>query len=134
MPEKDCYTHKKGLVYKNQFHVIFCPKYRRRCLTGEIEARLRELLYEIAEENEIEIKSLEIMPDHVHMFIDFDPRIALHKVMCTFKGKTSRILREEFPSLKRRLPSLWTRNYFSCSIGHINEEAIQKYIESQKKN
>lgn len=134
MPKNNGYIHKQGLVYKNRFHVVFCPKYRRRCLTGDIEKRLRELIYEIAEKNDIEIHSLEIMPDHVHMFIEFDPRIALHKAITVIKGSTSRTLREEFPSLVTRLPSLWTRNYFSCSIGDISDEAIKDYISSQQKN
>lgn len=128
----DGYWHKEGIIYKNQFHIVFCPKYRRKVLVNGIDERLREVLYDIAKENNIDIKALEIMPDYVHMFIEFDPRLMLHKVIKQFKGKTSRILREEFPSLKRKLPSLWTRSYFSCSVGHINEETIKQYIESQK--
>ena len=128
----DDYTHKKGIVYKNQFHIIFCPKYRRKVLVNGVDERLKEILFEIAGEKDVEIKALEIMPDHVHIFIDFDPRITLHKIIKDFKGISSRILREEFPFLKSRLPSLWTRSYFACSIGHISEEAIKKYIENQK--
>ena len=119
------YTHKKGIVYKNQFHIIFCPKYRRKVLVNGIDIRLKEILYDIAKQKNIEIKALEIMPDHVHMFIEFDPRLMLHKIIKDFKGISSRILREEFPSLKTRLPNMWTRSYFSCSIGHISEETIK---------
>ncbi|MBM6822176.1 IS200/IS605 family transposase [Fusobacterium mortiferum] len=126
------YTHKKGIVYKNQFHIIFCPKYRRKVLVNGIDIRLKEILYDIAKQKNIEIKALEIMPDHVHMFIEFDPRLMLHKIIKDFKGISSRILREEFPSLKTRLPNMWTRSYFSCSIGHISEETIKQYIENQK--
>ena len=72
------------------------------------------------------------MPDHVHLFIDFDPRLLLHKIIKDFKGQSASILRKELPSLKSRLPSLWIRSYFSSSIGHIVEETIQKYIENQK--
>lgn len=132
MPKNDEYTHKNGIVYKNQFHVIFCPKYRRKVLTNGIDVRLKEILYQIAGENDVEIKSLEIMPDHVHMFIEFDPRLTLHKIVKQFKGTSSHILRKEFPSLVRRLPCLWTKSYFSCSIGHISEDTIRKYIENQK--
>lgn len=128
----DDYTHKKGIVYKNQFYIVFCPKYRRKVLVNGIDERLKEILFEIAREKDIEIKALEIMPDHVHIFIDFDPRITLHKIIKDFKGISARILREEFPYLKSRLPSLWTRSYFACSIGHISEETIKKYIENQK--
>lgn len=132
MLENEGYTHKKGLVYKNQFQIVFCPKYRRKVLTDGVEERLREILYEVAELNEIDIKSLEIMPDHVQIMIEFDPRLTLHKVIRLLKDNSARILREEFPSLKRRIPSLWTRNYLSCSVGDISEDTIQKYIESQK--
>lgn len=126
------YTRKKGIVYKNQFHVIFCPKYRRKVLVDGIDVRLKEMLYEEAEKLDVTIKSLEVMPDHVHMFIEFDPRLILHKVIKQLKGTSSHRLREEFPSLKSKLPSLWTRSYFSCTVGHISEATIMRYIEEQK--
>ena len=132
MAENDGYVHKKGLVYKNQYHIIFCPKYRRKVLINGIDERLKEILYDIAREIDVEIKALEVMPDHVHMFIEFDPRISLHDVVKRLKGRSSHILREEYPSLKKKLPSLWTRSYFSCTIGHISEETIKQYVESQK--
>ena len=132
MAENDGYVHKKGLVYKNQYHIIFCPKYRRKVLINGIDERLKEILYDIAEEIDVEIKALEVMPDHVHMFIEFDSRINLHNVVKRLKGRSSHILREEYPSLKKKLPSLWTRSYFSCTIGHISEETIKQYVESQK--
>lgn len=128
----DNYIYKKGIVYKNQYHIIFCPKYRRKVLIDNIALDLKNILYQIAEDKEVEIKALEIMPDHVHMFIEIDPRLMLHKVIKDFKGISSRILREKYPSLKSRLPSLWTRSYFSCTIGHISEETIENYIENQK--
>ena len=126
------YIRKKGIVYKNQFHIIFCPKYRREVLVDDVANDLTEIFYQIAEEKEITIKSLEVMPDHVHMFIEFDPRRMLHKVIKDFKGISSRILRDKHPTLKSRLPSLWTRSYFSCTVGHISEETIREYIKNQK--
>ena len=128
----DGYVHKQGLVYKNQVHVIFCPKYRRPVLVDGVDVRLKEILLEKAAELDVKILSMEIMPDHVHLFISFDPRLMLHKIIKILKGSSSRILREEFPSLKSRLPSLWTRSYFSCSVGHIGEAAVRRYIEEQK--
>ena len=126
------YIHKQGLVYKNQFHVVFCPKYRRPVLVDGVDVRLKEILLEKAAELDVKILSMEIMPDHVHLFISFDPRLMLHKIIKILKGSSARILREEFPSLKSRLPSLWTRSYFSCSVGHIGEAAVRRYIEEQK--
>ncbi len=128
----DEYVHKQGLVYKNQFHVIFCPKYRRPVLVDGVDVRLKEILLEKAAELDVKILSIEIMPDHVHLFISFDPRLMLHKIIKILKGSSARILREEFPSLKSRLPSMWTRSYFSCSVGHIGEAAVRRYIEEQK--
>ena len=130
--ENDSYTRKEGLVYKNQYHVIFCPKYRRPVLTPPVDARLKELLYEKAKELGVDILALEVMPDHVHMFISFDPRIMPHYVIKHMKGYSSHILREEFPDLKSRLPTLWTRSYFLCSVGHISEETVRRYIADQK--
>ena len=128
----DKYIHKEGIVYLNQYHIIFCPKYRRKVLIGDIEKDLRQIFDEVAKEKDVEIKALEIMPDHVHMFISFDPRQPLHKLIKLFKGKSSNILRDKYPKLKSRIPSLWTRSYFCCTIGNISEETIQKYIENQK--
>ena len=117
----DKYIHKEGIVYLNQYHIVFCPKYRRKVLVGNIE-----------KEKNVEIKALEIMPDHVHMFISFDPRQPLHELIRYFKGTSSRILRNKYPELRSRIPSLWTRSYFCCTIGCVSEETIQKYIENQK--
>ena len=101
-------------------------------LVGDIERDLRQIFYDIAKEKDVEIKALEIMPDHVHMFISFDPRQSLHSLIRYFKGTSSRILRNKYPELRSRIPSLWTRSYFCCTVGYVSEEAIQKYIESQK--
>lgn len=128
----DNYIHKEGLVYLNQYHIIFCPKYRRKVLVNDIERDLLEIFHIVAEEKQVEIKALEIRPDHVHMFISFDPRQPLHELIKAFKGRSSKILRDKYPKLKSRIPSLWTRSYFCCTIGHISEETIREYIENQK--
>ena len=132
MLKSDGYNHKEGLVYKNQYHVIFCPKYRRKVLVHGVDVRLKEILYETAAENGIVLKTIEVMPDHVHLFLETDPRQSIHVALHALKGRSARMLRSEFPWLKSKLPSLWTRSYFCCTVGHINEEAVQKYIESQK--
>lgn len=126
------YKSKKGIVYLNQYHVIFCPKYRRKVLVDDIEKDLKDIFFEVANEKDVEIKALEIMPDHVHMFISFDPRQPLHGLIKLFKGRSSRILRDRYPKLKSRIPSLWTRSYFCCTIGSVSEETIKEYIENQK--
>lgn len=126
------YKIKKGIVYKNQFHVIWTVKYRKELLTGKIEERFKEIICEVCQEKEIELKAIEVMPDHVHVFIDVDPRQSLHLLIKAFKGRTSNKLRKEFKILTTRVPSLWTRSYFCCTVGHISEETIRKYIEEQK--
>ena len=128
----DGYTHKKGLVYKNQFHVIFCPKYLRKVLVNGIDSRLKIILSEEAAKLQAEILSIEVMPDHVHLFLSCDPRVLLHRVIKQLKGASARRLRMEFPELKSRLPCVWTRSYFCCTVGHISEATIRRYIEMQK--
>ena len=78
-------------------------------------------------------ESMEVMPDHVHLFVKSNPIIPVHHIVSQFKGYSSRVLRDEFPWLRSRLPSLWTHSYYCETIGHISEETIRKYIEDQKK-
>jgi len=119
-------------TYNIGYHLIWCPKYRRKVLVGEVENRLKELLIEKAEGLSISIKRMEIMPDHVHLFVKCSPVNSPHLIVKHFKGYTSRVMRQEFPKLKSRMPSLWTRSYYCESIGHISEEVVKKYIEDQK--
>jgi putative transposase len=119
-------------VYNVCYHIIWCPKYRRKVLEGDVEIRLKELLHDKAEELEVEIEEMEVMPDHLHLFVNASPALAPHHIVQQFKGLTSRRLREEFPSLKSRLPSLWTRSYYMETIGHISEDTIRQYIKDQK--
>lgn len=119
-------------VYNISYHLIWCPKYRRKVLVDDVAKRLKELLLQKAHEIELEIVQMEIMPDHVHLFVKTTPTNSPHFIVQQLKGYTSRILRQEFPSLKSRLPSMWTRSYYCESVGHISEETIRKYIEKQK--
>jgi len=121
-------------VHNVSYHLIWCPKYRRSILIDDIEKRLEELLKEKAKEHNWNIKQMEIMPDHVHIFIQANPVDAPHYIVQQLKGFTSNILRKEFPSLKSRLPTLWTRSYYCESVGHISEDTVKKYIKEQKNN
>ena len=122
----------KNIVYNCIYHVVWCPKYRRKVLKDLIAVRLKELLFEKASQLDISIEQIEIMPDHVHLFVKATPVDSPHNIVFQLKGYTSRILRQEFPTLKSRLPSLWTRSYYCESVGHISEATIRKYIEEQK--
>jgi putative transposase len=129
---KKRWTTSNKAVYNVSYNIIWCPKYRRKVLVGDVEVRLKELLREKAESLGISIEQMEVMPDHVHLFVKATPVEAPHHIVQQFKGYTSRILRREFPKLKSRLPTLWTRSYYIETIGHISEETVKKYIEDQK--
>lgn len=126
------YLHDKRLVYSCQYHVVFCPKYRRKVLVDGIDERLKEILLEKQVEYGYSIVEMEVMPDHVHLLLSVNPRLGVYSVVSKIKGCTSRMLREEFPSLKRRLPSLWTQSKFISSVGAVQLETVKKYIEDQK--
>jgi putative transposase len=126
------WTHSNKAVYNLGYHLIWCPKYRRKVLTGDIEVRLKELLIEKAQELNLSIEKFEIMPDQVHLFIKSNPVDSPHFIVQQLKGYTSRLLRQEFSTLRSKLPTLWTRSYYCESVGHISEATIKKYIESQK--
>ena len=126
------YKSNKKVVYSCKYHVVWCPKYRRKVITGEIEMRLKELIEETASAIGAEIIEMEIMPDHVHLLIEVDPQYGINKVVRHIKGVTSHTLRSEFPSLKSRLPSLWTNSYFVSTVGGAPLEKIKEYIENQK--
>ena len=85
-----------------------------------------------ASEMAVEIVRLEVMPDHVHLFVKTPPTLAPHYVVQQLKGYTSRLLRHEYPQLRSRLPTLWTRSYYVESVGHISEDMVKRYIEDQK--
>jgi putative transposase len=125
------YAHNAGAVYSLKYHLVWCPKYRRPVLTNAVAERLKLLLADKASELETTLHALEVMPDHVHLFVESDPTRAPAHLAAQFKGFTSHVLRREFPHLRSRLPTLWSRSYFVCSIGHVSDKAIQRYIETQ---
>lgn len=126
------YARNAGAVFSLKYHLVFCPKYRRPVLTGDVETRLKELLNEIATDNGWTLHAQEVMPDHVHLFLETRPEWAVTEVVNRIKGITSRTLRAEFRSLVTRLPTLWSRSYFAASVGAVSEATIRHYIEAQK--
>lgn len=126
------YKSSNHLVYSCQYHVIFCPKYRRKVLTDGIDERLKELIMEKQEEYGYEVLDMEVMPDHVHLLLDVDPKVGIYSVITKIKGYTSKQLREEFPALKKRIPTLWTRSKFISSVGSVTLDVVKRYIEEQK--
>jgi putative transposase len=126
------YKTKNNLVYSCQFHVIFCTKYRRDVLTNEIQQRLTELIQEKASEYNYNIIEMEIMKNHVHLLIDINPKLGIYKTITKIKGYSSRTLREEYPELKSRIPSLWTRSLFISSVGSVSLDVVKQYIKDQE--
>ena len=125
----------RDYIYDFHYHLIWVTKYQNPAFTTpELVDEMKNILLQLSEMKEICIEEMEIMPDHIHLFLDFDPRLSLHAVVKSMKGRSARVLRSEFPSLKTRLPNLWTRNYFMCTVGHVNEDTIKQYIEAQKQH
>lgn len=121
-----------NIAYNCHYHVVFCPKYRRKVLVNGVDERLKTILMETIEKWGQELVELEVMPDHVHLLVGCDPQFGIHRLVKYLKGTSSRYLRQEFPQLKRRLPSLWTNSYFCCTTGGVTLETLKRYVEGQK--
>lgn len=125
------YAHNAGAVYSLKYHLVWCPKYRRPVLTNAVAERLKALLADKATELGATLHALEVMPDHVHLFVESDPTRAPAHLAAQFKGFTSHVLRREFPHLRSRLPTLWSRSYFVVSDGVLNQDCMVTYIRRQ---
>jgi putative transposase len=121
-----------NITYSCKYHVIWCPKYRRKVLIHEVDVRLKEIIISVCDEFGAELIELEVMPDHVHLLVDCDPQFGIAKLIRYMKGRSSRLLRQEFPWLKSRLPTLWTNSYFVSTVGGAPIAVIKQYIENQK--
>ena len=119
------YKSNHNVVYSCKYYVVWCPKYRRKVLVNGVDVRLKELISVICQE-------MEIMPEHVHLLLEVDPQFGIHKAVKTIKGRTSRILRTEFPWLRSRIPTLWTNSYFVSTVGGAPLAMVKQYIENQK--
>ena len=126
------YKSNNNVVYSCKYHVVWCPKYRRSVLINGVDVCLKELINESCEQLKVEIIEMEIMPDHVQLLMEVDPQYGIHKTVKQIKGYSSHILRQEFPWLKSRLPSLWTNSYFVSTVGGAPLAIIKQYIENQK--
>lgn len=126
------YKSNNNVVYSCKYHVVWCPKYRRKVLVSGGDERLKSLVQEICKERSISLIEMEVMSDHVHLLIEVDPQFGIHRAVKLIKGTTSRVLRQEFPWLRSRIPSLWTNSYFVSAVGGAPLSAIKKYIENQK--
>ena len=126
------YKHSKHHIYLLNYHLVWCPKRRKKVLVNKVKDRLKQIIEKKANDLDIEIIAFEIMPDHIHIFISAYPTIPVHKIVKEFKGVSSNILRKEFPYLLK-MPSLWTHSYFVSTAGNVSSETVKKYIEAQSR-
>jgi len=121
-----------NVVYRCTYHVVWCPKYRRKVIGGAMEVRLKGIIREVCAERDAPIVELETMPDHVHLLVSCDPQYGIHRLVKQIKGRSSRLLRDEFPYLKSRMPTLWTNSYFVATVGGATLEVVKRYVENQR--
>lgn len=127
------YKSNNNVIYSCKYYVVWCPKYRRSVLVGGVEDRLKAIIQDVCTELDAEILELEVMPEHVHLLVEVDPQYGIHRLVRAIKGRSSRLLRKEFPWLKSRLPTLWTNSYFVSTVGGAPLEVIKEYTQNQKR-
>jgi len=128
---KELYRKNANICYSCKYHIVWCPKYRRPVLVQPVASRLKEIIQNVIDQNNSELIEMEVMEDHVHILLECDPQFGIHRLAKKMKGVSSRILRSEFPSLKSRLPTLWTNSYFVSTVGGAPLEIIKQYIKNQ---
>lgn len=121
-----------NVVYRCAYHVVWCAKYRRPVIEGDVDARLKGIIREVCAERESSLIEMETMPDHVHLLVECDPQFGIHRLVKQIKGRSSRLLRDEFPSLRSRLPTLWTNSYFVATVGGAPLEIVKQYVANQR--
>ena len=121
-----------NVVYRCAYHVVWCPKYRRPVIEGAVDERLKQIIREVCAERECNLIELETMPDHVHLLVECDPQYGIHRLVKQIKGRSSRVLRQEFDSLRSRLPTLWTNSYLVATVGGAPLGIIKQYVANQR--
>lgn len=125
------YNKSEHYIYSCKYHIIFCPKYRRKVLINGIDERLKEIIYSL-EKDGYKIIEMEIMPDHVHLLLDCNLYKSPIDIVKHIKQQSALILKREFPELRTKLPNLWTRSAFISTVGTVSLETAQEYIKNQK--
>jgi len=127
--------HDRTTVYNTRYHIVWSVKYRKDVLTGKVEKSLKQILIDIANEKEFIIKEMEIMSDHVHLFVSAKPKYSPGYIYKMLKGISGRRLFIKYPDLKKKLYKghLWNSSTYIETVGHISEDTIEKYILDQKK-
>ena len=127
------YRKTSHAVYDLKYHVVWITKYRKPILRGEIAVRLRELIRQTCATLDVYIEKGHIASDHLHLLVSVPPHVSVSDLMQRLKGRSSRLLLQEFGELRRQFwgKHLWARGYFASSSGNVTDEIIKQYIESQ---
>lgn len=126
------YQRDEHRVHLVVFHLVWTPKRRKAFLVGDIAKDCKTLIENKCQQRGWTILQLAVQPDHIHLFVRAWPETSASQIVKECKGLTSHELRAKYPELKRRLPSLWTRSFFSATAGNVSQETIQKYIAAQR--
>jgi putative transposase len=121
-----------NITFLCKYHVVIVPKYRKKVLVGDVEKRLKQIVKEVCEDFNAELIEQECDKDHIHLVLGVDPQLGIHKLVKSIKGRSSRLLRQEFKHIKSSLPTLWTNSYFVATIGGVTLDIVKKYVENQK--
>lgn len=128
----ETYKSNRNVFYMCHDRVVWCPKYWRKVLVQAIETHLEEIIGHVCQEHQAEVEALEDMIDHVHLLVSVDPQFGIYQLVKLIKGRSPRLLRQEFPVLKRKLPTLWTNSYCVGRTCGAQLSIIKQYIEQQK--
>lgn len=134
LKEKGDYWYHHHCVSKCIYHVVFCTKFRRKVLDDEIQDLIKQIIKEKQKEWKYKIHALEVCEDHVHLLLQVDPELGINNIIAKIKGLTSGIIRKNFPKVKSRIPTLWTRGRFIASVGSVSLETVKQYIEDQPRS
>jgi putative transposase len=126
------YRSNCNIVYSCKYHVVWCPKYRRKILSGKIESRVKQIVKDVCNDKNADLIEIECNLDHIHILVDVDPQFGIHKLVKQIKGRSAFILRSEFPFLKSTMPNMWTNSYFVSTVGGAPLSVVKQYIENQK--
>ena len=129
---KQRYKISAGCVYNINYHIVWCPKYRKPVLIDAVAKDLDILLKQKASQVDMKIEALEIMPDHVHLFVSSIPTLPIHYIVQQLKGFTSHELRGKYEHLRKKLPTLWSRSYYAGTIGSVSDTVVKNYVANQK--
>ena len=129
-------TYGRGYVYAIQYHIVWCVKYRKKIITKAIEARLSEILNDLAHDNGFSISEFYTDKDHVHILFKAHPNTEISKFINAYKSASSRLLKKEFPQIRQKLwkEHFWSQSFCLITTGDAPIEVIKKYIESQGKS